>query len=216
MLQENNLAKENLPIELIENSINLFQRKHTEFTEEFYSKDKINLKKLNLKNIYICDFIDNCDLVQAMLEYLTQLEKITASIDKYLKNLDSKNDFRYRIRIKSADSILKKINFYNSREDGKYAINKSLNDLFGGRLILPNINNNKDELERYLNQLKNLDDNCIYKVLKRDITTNSYHAIHIYFQLKNYCFPWELQIWDCKDEKTNNESHIQHDLLKSQ
>lgn len=211
MLQENNLAKEELPIELIEATINLFQEKHIEFTKQFYSTCN---SKLNLKKIRMCELKENYDLLQIMSKYLKSLASI---VDDEFMTLEPNDEFRWRV--KCYESVLKKIKFYNTnKQNGTYPITKSLNDLFGGRLILPNINNNKDELLECLNQLKSCKNSCIYRVLPRNISDEdyTYRAFHIYFQLENYCFPWELQIWDCKDEKSNYESHQQHEKNKLQ
>lgn len=208
MVQENNLAKEALPINLIEATINLFQEKHIEFTKKFYSTCN---SKLNLKKIRICELETNYDLLQIMSKYLKSLNSINTEF------ITLESNYNFRCRVKSTESVFAKIKFYNSNnQNGTYPITKSLNDLFGGRLILPNINNNEDKLLEYLNQLKSCKNNCIYRVLRRDIHDKgrNYRACHIYFQLENYCFPWELQIWDCKDEKSNNESHQQHEKNK--
>jgi hypothetical protein len=36
---------------------------------------------------------------------------------------------------------------------------------------------------------------------------NKYIATHVYFKKDNFSFPWELQIWNKKDEEENILSH---------
>jgi len=47
-----------------------------------------------------------------------------------------------------------------------------------------------------------------YDKLKcRDASKRGYKATHIYFKQDNLNFPWELQIWNKKDEINNIISH---------
>lgn len=40
-----------------------------------------------------------------------------------------------------------------------------------------------------------------------DSSKLTYKAIHVYFKVDNYSFPWELQIWNKNDEMNNIYSH---------
>ena len=107
-------------------------------------------------------------------------------------------------RVKALNSIQYKIQNYElNHEDGKIALKKCLNDIFGIRMIFNediNYNDIKLYIEKEFPNLK-----CI------ESKRGNYYAIHIYFgNDDNYRFQWELQLWDKRHEKANLESHAQY------
>ena len=103
-------------------------------------------------------------------------------------------------RIKQLNSIEYKIERYQKGDlAGGMPINKCLNDLFGVRIIIDEIYDDK-ELREYLAER--------YPKLKViDSSKDRYKATHLYFYNDNYSFPWELQIWKKVDESGNLLSH---------
>ncbi|UXV35111.1 hypothetical protein MUA90_00765 [Staphylococcus sp. IVB6181] len=66
-----------------------------------------------------------------------------------------------------------------------------------------------EQLNKYLDKTLNI------KTTYND--KNGYKAVHIYLRGENNkCFPWEIQIWNSKDEESNRESHSKYkqDYLK--
>lgn len=62
-------------------------------------------------------------------------------------------------------------------------------------------------LDKIFNELKVFyNNNDKIKILRKK--NNNYNAIHIYVSIDNFCLPWELQIWDFKDMKQNDEAHF--------
>ena len=94
-----------------------------------------------------------------------------------------------------------KIKRFSCRED-QYPVNNWLNDIFGVRIILTS-----KEIELIMELLDDWQEEL---ELKNWYLRNKegYKGLHIYFKNKNnFYFPWELQIWDEKDVKSNIENH---------
>lgn len=103
---------------------------------------------------------------------------------------------RYRVKRYATASQKLKAKSLLEKENGSYNIGKVINDLMGFRIILPNINENKDKIELILERYKDKG------------------IISRYFKESNKTFPWELQIWDMKDEMQNNSLHSEHELQR--
>lgn len=184
----------NTELNYLKNIINSIQDLYDESNEAwmiFKTVDNINLKKN-----YICD-INNNDSIQLYI--------IFYNIFLSLLNVHLKITSQYpeiRARIKNINSISSKIEKYNTaqHEYGKIPINKCLNDLLGFRVILKNHFDYK-----IINDFIHNTYGDIYKCI--DASKNAYKATHIYYRDKNYLFPWEFQIWNQTDEKSNIESH---------
>ncbi|MGN0606282.1 MAG: hypothetical protein ACI4JM_07150 [Oscillospiraceae bacterium] len=180
------------------------------FEEEFQqiidiiSKEYIsnNLKyDINLKKKTIKKANDDGVLEELVLSYLEFLNENTIEFQLRFSSFTTSNILKSTSRVKNNNSVYYKINRYitEKSESGGIPINKCLNDLFGLRIIIAN-NYTLDDL---LFRIKNMypDSKCI------NASKNDYKAIHIYFTTNNFTFPWELQIWLQKDEKTNYLSH---------
>lgn len=107
-------------------------------------------------------------------------------------------------RVKAQNSIQYKIQNYElNHENGKIALKKCLNDIFGIRMIFDD-EINHDEIKAYIE--KNFPTLKCIKSIRGD-----YIAVHIYFgNDDNKKFQWELQLWDKKHEKTNLDSHSKY------
>jgi hypothetical protein len=114
-----------------------------------------------------------------------------------------------RYRVKRNATTFKKLQAKSllEKENGSYNIGKVVNDLMGFRIILSNVNENKGKIELILKNYK--DKGTISRYYYRE--DNGYRAFHCYFKESNKAFPWELQIWDAKDEYQNNNLHSKHE-----
>ncbi|GAA5009293.1 GTP pyrophosphokinase [Acinetobacter puyangensis] len=174
-------------VELMIESINKI---HTDFYCDYFETgriEKINLSKTIGRVPY-----------QHIAKYRLNLHE---SINDYL--IKNKKGFllQYYYRVKTLESIDDKISRFSSHRD-QYPVNNWFNDIFGARIIL-----NTEDVEA-INEL--LDEWQEKYGLKnwyyRD--KNGYCGLHVYFKNKsNFYFPWELQIWDEKDELSNIENH---------
>ncbi len=163
------------------------------------SYERINLKKNLVKDIY-----NNKNFIRNIRGYQSFL--IDATIEL---NLTLEGKYNVISRVKTPNSIEDKIRRYNSdiHENGKIAICKCLNDLFGARVILDEeisfstISSFIETEETFRNKQVGL--KCI------NSSKNGYEATHIYFKKEkdNSIFQWELQIWDTKNAGNNIESH---------
>lgn len=113
-----------------------------------------------------------------------------------------------RTRIKLAESLSAKLMWYEHRS-ADFPVSKSINDLFGARLILPNTRHYEQELVDYFTQQP---DNGIKRGYIRN--EGGYHAVHLYMQDSNQQMPWEIQIWDTDDERENITAHNLHEKIK--
>ncbi|MGL4947702.1 MAG: hypothetical protein ACRCZ1_04610 [Cetobacterium sp.] len=107
------------------------------------------------------------------------------------------------MRKKSPDSIMSKI-IRNSNEP--IMVSRVLNDLFGVRCIVLDVDSFIKELE-----LKCQERN--YRFLPKNNPNEDYRAHHIYIKGKdNFVFHIEVQIWDVKNEKINLKSHKEYKI----
>lgn len=171
----------------------------------------IKKQSLNLKSKLICDIYNpTCGVDRDFLEYMYTfkdgLMKFYTGIMIELDNaisITQKTEFTGRV--KTEDSIRNKIFMKAHDKNGKFPINKCLNDLLGLRIIDQNYKNNISMLENEIFRFKNqgFSINNIY----RD-TVEGYKGYHIYFKDSNQSFPIELQIWDSVDKEKNRELHV--------
>lgn len=157
---------------------------------------------LNMKTNKICDIYGNEIFLIYIFNYRHFIKNHIAKVVKELQRYPFKNIVS--TRVKTINSIQYKIyNYMLNHENGKVALKKCLNDVFGIRMIF-----NEDidydiikvYIDRFFPRLK-----CI------DVRRGVYVAVHIYFgNDDNTKFQWELQLWDKKHEKTNLESHYKY------
>lgn len=106
-------------------------------------------------------------------------------------------------RVKAQNSIEYKIeNYFANHEGGQIPLKKCLNDLLGIRIIIDE-DFTYQEIKQYMEK-KFPGYKCI------NSSKLSYIATHVYFENGNSFFPWELQIWTKKDEKSNFLSHREY------
>ncbi|MDD2223673.1 MAG: hypothetical protein PHF42_09565 [Pseudomonas sp.] len=161
---------------------------HFDFSNDYFEKGRI--EKINLSR--------TIQHVPAPHIYKYRLV-LHESINDYL--MTANIEIKYFYRVKTRESIDDKIERYSSRED-QYPVNNWLNDIFGARIIL-----NADEINSVMDLLDEWQEEL---GLKNWYLRNKegYRGLHIYFKNKsNFYFPWELQIWDVEDIKSNIQNH---------
>lgn len=179
--------------------INFIQKEYVEFNEKWETSN--NYFKLNLKKYEIRDLLNNEELLNFIFNYreFINIHNVQLVVDFQKFN----NDYsKISTRVKAKNSIEDKITRYtrsSEHENGKIQINKCLNDLFGIRLITDYNFTFEEILHAIEKNYTNL--KCI------NSSNRDYKATHLYFKQNNFGFPWELQIWNKKDEINNIISH---------
>jgi hypothetical protein len=174
-------------IEQVERLIKCINDVHLQYSNDYFEAgqvDKINLTKSDVP-------------LEHILRYRLNLHE---SINDYLLEQDL-SGIVYYYRVKTSESIIDKVKRFTNRAES-YPVNKWMNDIFGARMILSSTDMDK------INEL--LDDWTNSYGLKNWYLkdTSEYKGLHIYFKNKsNYYFPWELQLWNENDVKSNITNH---------
>ncbi|AHF02110.1 GTP pyrophosphokinase [Thiomicrospira aerophila AL3] len=163
-------------------------RLHRQFSQDYFETGKID--KLNLSR--------TIKQVPAHHIYRYRLT-LHESINDYLMVADI--DIKYFYRVKTRESIDDKMARFASRED-QYPVNNWMNDIFGARILLE-----AKDISQVLDLMDSWQDEFGLKNwYLRD--KPGYRGWHVYFKNKsNFYFPWELQIWDEVDVRSNIASH---------
>lgn len=161
---------------------------HHDFSRDYFETGKI--KKINLSR--------TMTHVPAAHIYLYRLT-LHECINDYLMKADI--DIKYFYRVKTRERIDEELQRYASRED-QYPVNDWLNDIFGARIILT---------ADYISEVMILIDEWQDTLNLRNWYLRDkagYRGLHFYFKNRsNFYFPWELQIWDAADMRSNIENH---------
>ena len=176
-------------IEKVERLIDQINKLHLAYSRDYFETGKV--AKVNLSHTF------SKVPTEHILSYRLNLHE---SINDYLYRADLK-DINFYYRVKTAESILDKIEWYKDRKN-QYPVNNILNDIFGARMILTS-----DQVAQVLDSLDGWKEKFGLKNwYLRD--QDGYVGIHIYFKnASNFYYPWELQIWDEKDAENNIKSH---------
>lgn len=187
-------------------------------THDAYSRDflgsiegqMLNLRKKDINSIFSKEVAEG-GLHVLESSFLELIQKYQDSLNKLIVYLDYDFDYRhldFRMRIKQKDSIINKLFYYKHGKDEKGGIplNKCLNDLLGFRIMINDFDHTCEEALQLRDDLR-LND---YKMFCYDASKGNYRATHIYFYGDNKYFPWEMQLWNPKDEETNELSHKDH------
>ncbi len=163
-------------------------RLHADFYRDYFDSGKIS--KINLARTL------SHVPVSHIYQYRLTLHE---SINDYLMSADI--EIKYFYRVKTRESIDDKIQRFSNRED-QYPVNNWLNDIFGARILL-----NHQEIQCLLELLDIWQDELGLKNwYLRD--KEGYRGLHIYFKNRNnFYFPWELQVWDQQDMRSNISNH---------
>lgn len=194
-------------VETYKKIIHIIYEEHNNYTKQWIQKQ---INPYNLGKVCMCDIcnvkngvIISADFIKHIDSYKSELMSLYFDI---LGRIEKECNINIKGRIKNDDSIMLKIGKKAKQEDGKFPINKCLNDLLGFRIIDSEYGTNIAPLKVYLDDIiKNK--KARIRQMKRN--NGAYSAYHVYFRGENnYFFPVELQIWDKKDEKSNLASHV--------
>lgn len=177
--------------------IKLVQLKFNDINEKWIEDS--NYFPLNMKKKRVEDVYKDESLLLYVFNYRQFINDNVSDIVNEIQTQHFTNIVN--TRVKASNSIQYKIqNYEYNHADGKIALKKCLNDIFGIRMIF--------------------EEDISYEIIKEYIETNfpnlkciesergDYYAVHIYFgNDDNFKFQWELQLWDKKHEKSNLESH---------
>lgn len=182
-------------------------RFHDMISNDFYYKDSMP----NLTNKRICDFINedtnslNVDFLVLINNYheLASSALVLSDFDFTYQSLD------LRARVKQKESIINKMFYYTfeTEQRGRVSVNKCLNDLLGFRIHLEGFEHTINDVDGIC---KKIQSDTGYKIACKNSCKDEYQGTHVYFYKNNTTFPWELQIWDKKDEQANELSHQEH------
>lgn len=184
----------------LERLLTLVQEQYDIINEKWISSS--NYFPLNMKKNRVEDVYKNDSLLLHIFNYRKFISEQSTDISYNIQK--QKFSCVVNTRVKAQNSIQYKIENYElNHENGKIALNKCLNDIYGIRMIfIEDIN--YDDIKLFIDKnfprLK-----CIKSA------RGEYEAIHIYFvKDDNMKFQWELQLWDKKHEKSNLESHARY------
>ncbi|MHA7612282.1 nucleotidyltransferase family protein [Weissella viridescens] len=195
------------PMERLSEIIDTINFQQQLFNSNFSQENKMNI---NFGSRGITECMNYSIFPENIEKYIEFLNLKFIGSEEYFKDTVSLNLVS---RIKLKDSIYKKLHQYSLREikTGRIFMIKCLNDLMGFRIILENVDENKDEIRKLLEEKKSSE--TLWRYYERN--DGDYIGIHCYFKVNNLCFPWELQIWDKKWEKKNLEDHKRHEQEKN-
>lgn len=180
--------------------IEVIQNIHRQVSINWLSSINENIK-FNYKKKTVADAYNNYELYNSIREYIGFLENINMELYSAISSIEINSVLECRIK-KEKSVEFKLDNYHNSGLEGRVPIAKTLNDLFGVRIIL-NQTYSYQEIKEYIkNNTKKL--KCL------DSSKGYYIATHIYFNDSNFSFQWELQVWSNELERNNKKSHEQY------
>lgn len=184
---------------------NILNEEHNKYCKDWISS---NEEKFNLKRKCVCDiYTGSKGIEETFKKYMNSFLVDLNCLDfKIMENIYDVYDFNLYVRRRTKEyaSIIYKLHKKSNQDNGKYPIQKCLNDLLGYRIVDKNYNNNIDNIIEHLEHLRH--NKGRIKHINRN--NDGYKGYHIYFLgPDNYSFPIELQIWDSEDEQRNMELH---------
>lgn len=185
-------------LEELEKLLDFIQKEYIELNQKWEATEYYS--KINLKDNLVCNLLEDKLILNMIVSYREFINENNIQLLMDFKQFNTDNA-KINMRVKTKNSIEYKIKNYTLyHAEGKVPINKCFNDLFGMRIIF-----NKDITYSQILSLTNKEK---YKKLKCiDSSKGEYKATHIYFKKDKYSFPWELQVWNKKDEENNIISH---------
>lgn len=169
---------------------------------EYLNKNKI--QKINFKRVRVKELDLRRPSGVVLLNYISDYRKYVARVNPSSVSFLLELEDIKRSRVKEALSINQKISKYIQREansiNAGYYVLHCLNDIFGARIIIEEI----QDFDMLANELRKLFPNLRIINASKDI---GYKAIHVYTKPLCGSLPWELQIWQRCDEANNTELH---------
>ncbi len=159
-------------------------------------------KQINLRKVLVKDVKNDIDILNIIINYRTFINSKFSNLFSDFTNLNWSGDNKLDLRVKARNSIEYKIERYiNYHDNGEIPLNKCINDLFGIRIIF-----NEDIDYKIIKEIVNKEFGNNIKCIDSSKGVG-YVATHIYLKYDNYSFPWEIQVWDKKHEKSNIICH---------
>lgn len=191
-----------------EEIVNLILSTHGEISSKWIEQTSYDV--LNLKTTKICDIHKgqgyfDINFLKLVEEY--HLEVMLASARINFES-HSNGEWEVRSRVKQKESIINKLFHYTDKDDqkGTFPINKCLNDIFGVRVVIRNLDIEDTEFVEICKKITLVKGVRFYYNNK-----NGYKAIHFYFNnANNHFFPWELQVWAFENARQNEFLHSTH------
>ncbi|MHC1714929.1 MAG: hypothetical protein AB9858_04945 [Acidaminococcaceae bacterium] len=185
----------------LKEKIEVFITLHNAIEELWFKQlDNQNTKKQNFNRIKI-KHID-LEILRYIYAYCSMLSKISPGFINILMDKGIE-----RTRVKESLSIDDKIRRYKNdpRKDcGSVIIHKSLNDLYGARVLI-NDDFDFDDVVNCINA------DFVEQVVAQNASNEKgYQAVHVYVKCKCGHFRWELQIWRKQDEHKNMKLHEEY------
>ncbi|HDR7837233.1 TPA: hypothetical protein QCY33_003475 [Bacillus toyonensis] len=191
---------------------------HNEFSASWIKKNQsseLEFLNFNKKQVrQVTDIIEEREVFflkdkfnSLIKSYMNELKPLTIDFEMEYKY----EKFDFRSRGKQFDSIMNKLKYYRVGKQGNgvfgaFNLNKCLNDLFGIRIVIENFDHNCKRFYQLCEELR-----IKHRIRVMDSSKHDYKATHIYFHGEsNQYFPWELQIWNANDCKSNDISHGIH------
>lgn len=203
--------KSNIIVSQYKFMFNLILSKYNEYCIEW---DKLYSQRINLKKKCICDIynIKKSEFTLEFIKYINSFKEIAEDIEfdlicEFGQNIQTTENFKFISRIKTTESLIQKVLKKMKEDEGKFSINKCINDLLGLRIIDGDYKENKKYIDNIIEELKKA--GFKIKNIERDLVTG-YKAYHIYIIRNNYTFPIEIQIWDKEHEQKNIDLHSKH------
>lgn len=176
-------------------------------TKKFYESSNVVYESRNLKKFLIDEaFTTSLFMAEFIPDYIAFLNDLEYK-DFFEFSAEGDLDFRYRVKLEQTVDTKMAHNL-----NRHLYVSKLLNDLFGARLILNDLNRHQAELLSLLQDVQK--NGLISRFYERK--DGLYRGYHCYFQDSNKHLAWELQLWDGEDKKTNFLAHVQHELDREQ
>lgn len=192
-------------IALIESVIAQLHQMYVNFNAAIDNDSQITT--FNTRKVSVKKMLDNPEQKDTLFKYQAVMQR-SVRFAYQIESLVSSTNAEVRARIKLTESLQAKLDWYTTRPSD-YPIVKAINDIFGTRIIISGVREYEHQLLDYFIKT---DNNSIKRGYIRD--QGGYHALHLYMQDTNQHLPWEIQIWDSADWKTNVLAHKQHELIK--
>lgn len=197
-------------LEITQNIIRSINENHKSFSEKFVSEVSYNLKKIRVSDLFEDkDMVIKQEYLEYIFQYVANINTIFLELNELIFEF---HEYNPRFRIKQRESIENKLYYYLKLDhQGKSPLNKCLNDLVGFRILLDDFNGDSEEMIVLLNQLSER-----FGLRYYNRKEGMYVGTHVYFKNKNNrYFPWELQLWDKRQNEENIKSHENHKAKRS-
>jgi len=149
----------------------------------------LNLKRLQVETV--CSIEDG--ILDDFYLYITHYKNSLTKLYKDLFLMIKRECFpNVHGRIKNDESILLKLHKKRTEQNGKFSINKVLNDLLGFRIIEEDfsLDENLPDIKKFLEQKKTSGE---WRVIHKQRENGDYKGYHVYFMGQNTsCFPLNL------------------------